>query len=155
MRVRAVDAVHLLVLPSDHDHAVARAQPRQQVVFELGAGLADLLELEHAHEVLERSALVDVREPGVDVGHAQVLPRVVGGVADRGHESLLLAGEHGRFRRIVGFHPVRPHLSQRIEFVAHVSLPIDARSSRKLTRARFSRDRTVPTGTPSARAISS
>ena len=37
--------------------------------------------------------------------------------------------------------------SQRIEVVAHGSLPIDARSSRKLNRARLSRDRTVPTGT--------
>ena len=77
--------------------------------------------------------------------------RAFGGVADRGHESLLLAGEHGRLRpdRRVAPGPGRS-LSQRIE-VRRSRLSPDRRSEFAQTRrARFSRDRTVPTGTPSA-----
>ena len=83
-------------------------------------------------------------------GISSVARRLVVGVVDRRHESLLLASEDGRLGRVVGMDPVRAHLPQRLEVVAHGSLPIGGRSSRKLSRARLRRDRTVPIGTSSA-----
>ena len=68
---------------------------------------------------------------------------------------LLLASEDGRLGRVVGMDPVRAQLPQLLEVVAHGSLPIGGRSSRKLNRARLRRERTVPIGTASTLATSS
>ena len=154
-----MDHVDVGVRAPDHHHAVAEMQPREQGVVHAVAGFharfAVLDELEHAHEVLERGALVPVREPRVDVGQA-ALDRGLGArVVDRRHESLLLAREHRRITRIVGPDPVGSQLTQRIEVVVHSSLPVDVSSSRIRILARLRRERTVPTGTPSAAAISS
>ncbi len=119
------------------------------------ARLAVLHELEHAHEVLERGPLVAVREARVHVGQAALDRGLGAGVIDGRHESLLLTREHRRITGIVGPDPVGSQLTQRIEVVVHPSLPVAWSSSRIRILARLRRERTVPTGTPSAAAISS
>ena len=125
---RAVDHVDVGVLAPDHHHAVAEVQPREQAVVPAVAGfharLAVLDELEHAHEVLERGALVAVREARVHVGQAALDRGLGAGVVDGRHESLLLTREHRRVTGIVGPDPVGSQLTQRIEVVVHPSLPV-------------------------------
>ena len=72
------------------------------------------------------------------------------GLIDARHEFLLLTREHRRITGIVGPDPVGSQLTQRIEVVVHPSLPVASSSSRNRSLARFRRERTVPTGTPSA-----
>ena len=67
----------------DHHDAVADAQPREHRLLGFGAGLADLVELEHAHEVVERGALVFVGQAGIDVGHGQHGHRMLARRVDR------------------------------------------------------------------------
>ena len=164
---RAVDAMHVGVRAPDHHHPTPHVEPREHaavpLVAELHARFAVLGELEDPHEVLERGALVPVCETRVDVGERAGGVHL--GVADRGHESLLLSGQHRRVAGVVRQHPVGSELPQRLE-VAHGPIlpdlagccPLEAsgsRRTRRRRRARLRRERTVPTGTSSAAAISS
>ena len=142
---------------ADHHDAGAEPQPGEHLLatvpLMLHAGLPQLGEAEHPHEIVERGELVGIGESGEEVGHADV---GLGFLRDGGHELLLLARKHGRVARVVGQHVVGTQPAERFELVAHSSiLSLVGDASRNRARARLSRDRTVPTGTSRAAAICS
>jgi hypothetical protein len=72
-RGRAVDPVHVTVLPADHDDPVSHPEEGEDVIAEVGPCLPDLLEAEHPDEVIERGPLVSVGEAGEPDGGAKDL----------------------------------------------------------------------------------
>ena len=167
---RTVDAMDVGVRVPDHHDAGADAHPAEVVAAELHPGFAVLDEPEHACEVVDRRQLVLVGEPRIDVGGRADL-RLDVLVIDGRHEALLLSGEDRGVTRVVQLDAIGSQTPERIEVVAHDpilpgspptvlsvspgSLPLGPSSSRSRRRARLSRERTVPTGMPSASAISS
>ena len=152
---RHVDAVDVVVGVAEHHDAVAESQPGEHLLtivpLVLHAGLPQLGEAEHAHEVVERGELVGVGESGIDVGHADA---GLGLLGDGRHELLLLARQHRGVARVVGQHVVGAQPAERFELVAHSSiLSLVGDASRSRARARLSRDLTVPTGMSRAAAI--
>ena len=142
---------------ADHHDAGTEPQPGEHLLtavpLVLHAGLSQLGEAEHPHEIVERGELVRVGEPGKQVGHAGA---GLGFLRDGGHELLLLARKHRGVARVVGQHVVGAQPAERFELVAHSSiLSLVGDASRNRARARLSRDRTVPTGTSRAAAICS